>query len=369
MTCYTCSDQRRLIAVKLAGLLNGIEFLEVRDHDEPLDALRQRTLIVRLLLAVPTGLDRTWVAIDGGERIRPVEIAWAKAATDLVGAELDLVEGYDNPSTLLVVRTRQRGDYSLYTLRLRAPGQDDPPTGFDPLLAAVPFSFKVECPSDLDCYQPCTCPPGVHHPPPIDYLAKDYQGFRRVMLERMALLAPQWTERSSADVGVMLVELLAYAADELSYRQDAVATEAYLGTARSRVSLRRHARLVDYRVHDGASARVWARVLVGEAAVDVPLARGTRLLTRVPDVTDRILEEGTRDYDRVMDGRPLEFHTVARRPARPRPRRAAVLDLGTPRRDPRTRLDVGHPARITSDAARRRGAHARGDRLAHDSGQ
>lgn len=310
MTCYTCSDQRRLIAVKLAGLLNGIEFLEVRDHDEPLDALRQRTLIVRLLLAVPPGLDRTWVAIEGGERIRPVEIAWARAATDLVGAELDLVQGYDDPSTLLVVRTRQRGDYSLYTLRLRAPGQDDPPTGFDPLLAAVPFSFKVECPSDLDCYQPCTCPPGVHHPPPIDYLAKDYQGFRRVMLERMALLAPQWTERSSADVGVMLVELLAYAADELSYRQDAVATEAYLGTARSRVSLRRHARLVDYRVHDGASARVWARVLVREAAVDVPLARGTRLLTRVPDVADRILEVGTRDYDRVLDGRPLEFHTV-----------------------------------------------------------
>ena len=39
----------------------------------------------------------------------------------------------------------------------------------------------------------------MHHPPPIDYLAKDYQGFRRVMLERMALLAPGWTERSPAD--------------------------------------------------------------------------------------------------------------------------------------------------------------------------
>ena len=58
---------------------------------------------------------------------------------------------------------------------------------------------------------------------------------------------PGWTERHAADLGVALVEILAYVADHLSYRQDAVATEAYLGTARSRISLRRHARLVDYR--------------------------------------------------------------------------------------------------------------------------
>lgn len=312
MTCYECEDQRRLIAVKLAGLLNGIEFLEVRDHEEPVTSLRQRTLVVRLLLAVPAGLDRTWVSIEGGERIRPVEVEWARAGTDLTGPDLDLIDGYDDPATLLVVRTKRWGDFSLYTLRLHLPGADGPPAGFDPLLAAVPFSFKVECPSDLDCLQPCTCPAGVHHPPPIDYLAKDYQGFRRVMLERMSLLAPGWTERSSADVGVTLVELLAYAADELSYRQDAVATEAYLGTARSRVSMRRHARLVDYRVHDGASARVWARILVGEGAVDVPLAAGTRLLTRVPEVTDRRLEDATPDYRRVIDERPVEFQTVHR---------------------------------------------------------
>ncbi len=58
---------------------------------------------------------------------------------------------------------------------------------------------------------------------------------------------------------VTLVELLAYAGDPLSYFQDAVATEAYLGTARRRASVRRHARLVDYPMHDGASARVLGR--------------------------------------------------------------------------------------------------------------
>ena len=66
---------------------------------------------------------------------------------------------------------------------------------------------------------------------------------------------PDWRERNPADLGVALVELLAYVGDHLSYRQDAVATEAYLGTARRRVSVRRHARLVDYRMHDGCNAR------------------------------------------------------------------------------------------------------------------
>src|SRR5262249_57995500 len=105
-------------------------------------------------------------------------------------------------------------------------------------------------------------PPVVGAQPDIDYLAKDYQGFRRLMLDRLSLLAPGWTERSAADIGVMLVELLAYAADNLSYRQDAIANEAYLATARRRVSVRRHARLVDYALHDGCNARAWVQVRV-----------------------------------------------------------------------------------------------------------
>ena len=66
---------------------------------------------------------------------------------------------------------------------------------------------------------------------------------------------PDWQETHAPDLGVALVELLAYAGDYLSYYQDAVATEAYLGTARQRISVRRHARLVDYRMHEGCNAR------------------------------------------------------------------------------------------------------------------
>jgi hypothetical protein len=101
------------------------------------------------------------------------------------------------------------------------------------------------------------CAPEQVAEPLIDYLAKDYTSFRRLMLDRLSTLVPDWRERSPADLWVTLVEALAFRADELSYFQDAVATEAYLGTARKRTSVRRHARLLDYPFHDGCNARVW----------------------------------------------------------------------------------------------------------------
>lgn len=93
--------------------------------------------------------------------------------------------------------------------------------------------------------------------PSIDYMAKDYESFRQLMLDRLSATLPGWQERHAPDLGIALVETLAYVADYLSYYQDAVATEAYIGTARQRISMRRHARLLDYIVHEGCNARAW----------------------------------------------------------------------------------------------------------------
>ena len=124
---------------------------------------------------------------------------------------------------VLVIRTDSTGDHSTYRLHLvRSPLDDRAPLNFDPQLAEIDFSFKVECPSDFDCAPVHACPPEPHHAPDINYLAKDYASFRRLMLDRMAQLLPDWTERNAADIGVTLVELLAYVGDHLSYHQDAV---------------------------------------------------------------------------------------------------------------------------------------------------
>jgi baseplate J-like protein len=183
-------------------------------------------------------------------------------------------------ANVLTIEVNQPGDFSIYTLRLvQDPQHSQPPPDYDPVLSEINFSFKVECPSDFDCRRECICPPAPRAEPDINYLAKDYASFRRLMLDRMALLSPQWTERNAADLGIALVEALAFVGDYLSYQQDAAGTEAYLGTARRRVSVRRHARLVDYSMHDGCNARAWVQIQVN--ADTGPLQKGTRIFTRI----------------------------------------------------------------------------------------
>src|SRR6185369_9764573 len=117
-----------------------------------------------------------------------------------------------------------------------------------------------------------------------NYLAKDYASFRQLLLDRLALIMPEWQERHAPDVGIVLLEILAYVGDYLSYYQDAVATEAYLNTARQRISVRRHARLVDYSMHEGCNARAAVAIEVTEDHV-LPLS-GAAFITRYPGAPD-----------------------------------------------------------------------------------
>ena len=73
----------------------------------------------------------------------------------------------------------------------------------------------------------------------------------------MAERVPGWQSTSEADHDQVLIDLFAAAADELSDYQDRVMSEAYLATTRKRVSLARHARLMDYHLHEGNQASTW----------------------------------------------------------------------------------------------------------------
>lgn len=283
---YFCCDERRRQALLGHPKLNGIDFLEVVDDLKMPDADRQRTLLVNFVNPLAANvLNKTNVRIEGGERIRDVAIESVAIGT---GAQ----------DHVLTVKVNHPGDFSNYTLRLVKNAKDLtnalPLDGFDPLLSAITFSFKVSCPSGFDCRTDLVCTPEPQTPPPIDYLAKDYASFRQLMLDRLSTLAPDWRERNPADLGIVLVELLAYVGDYLSYQQDAVATEAYLGTARRRVSVRRHARMVDYAMHDGCNARAWVQVQVQAKTELKQLAQAgsatytTKLLTRAAGQPARI---------------------------------------------------------------------------------
>jgi hypothetical protein len=272
--------------------LDGIDFVEVVANRPGTPGVvrgvpAQRTLLVHLLHGpVPASLDATRVRVIGGvrpdPRLNPVRALWAwPAAAIAAGDPLPLVTEADrrlvraavpaaDRSRVLVVRTSSSGDWSTYVLRLLGADGRTAPDGFDEPLAEFPFAFTVDCPSDLDCRAEVPPAPVVGPAPVTDYLARDYAGLRSRLLDRVATSLPQWMDDNPADVGVTLVELFAYLGDRLAYWQDAVAAEAYLGTSRRRTSLRRHARLLDYRVHEGCSARAWLSFTT-RAVVELPV--------------------------------------------------------------------------------------------------
>jgi hypothetical protein len=290
---------------------NGLDYLEVSDDQTRLD--------LYFLGRAPEGLTAANVRITGGRRIRDV------------GVRDVAVMPSDDPrqDDYARVTVDRPGDFSTYRLCLvetddRGRATDAPLQGFDPRYACLDFTFKAGCPSDLDCAPVEACPPSPGTSVEIDYLARDYEPLRRMILDRLSLLVPDWRERHVPDVGVTLVELLAHVGDQLSYFQDAVATEAYLGTARRRISVRRHARLVDYPMHEGCNARAWVCLGVDEevrfdpddvlmiAAERHPGAgpRSWEDFLRLPEPSRQVFEPiGSRPIVARPDHNAIRFHT------------------------------------------------------------
>lgn len=312
MTVYTCCEENRRAAVDAHPTLNGIDYLEVLDLDAPAGSPRQRTLMIRLLKPVPAGLTPENVRIDGGERIRRVGIEWVGIASappvEAIPAEQAWFTAVSDADHVLLVRTATEGDFSTYRLTLLQGGDDDAPLpDFDPRLSAIEFAFKVECPTDFDCAPRHDCAVAFRPIPDTNYLARDYASLRRLIIDRLTRQMPGWRDRSPADLATTLAELIAYVGDLQHYRLDAIATEAYLHTARRRSSLRRHALLVDYAMHEGCNARAWLHLQVTGAAF--PLPTGLRFLTRVPGVPPRVTPDSPEERD-AMQAVPLVFEPM-----------------------------------------------------------
>jgi hypothetical protein len=239
---------------------NGIDWVEV-DCDD------QTTLVVHFLnsTAVAGTLAAEGpVSITGGDSV-------PAAAFGNLGAGTWSTDEDGRP--LLTLHTACAGDFSDYVLSIASPV-------LDPYYASVSFSFKAECPSTLDCAPaPVTCPAPGGTMPPIDYLAKDFNSFRKALSDYSVWAYPQWVERDEPDVGMVLLELLSAVGDQLSYLQDRFAAEATFATCTERRSLVRHARLVDYEPAPAMSAQVLVQLDVASG----PLPPGALLLAAQPD--------------------------------------------------------------------------------------
>jgi hypothetical protein len=262
-----CRDAARRARILAQAVLNGIDFVEF----EVVGA--KFILHVHFLLNLPAGAyglvaNPSPIHIHGGTRIIGVAVKSAAigGAPNILDVEVD-EQGDFSPYLISIGWARDAAGVWRYAF-----------TDIDRLFSVAPVNFRPGCPVDFDCKPVRDCPPETLPEPALDYLARDYASFRQMLIDLVAQRNPAWTERSAADVGIALLELFAHEGDHISYFQDAVANEAFLDTARQRVSAKRHAKIVDYAMHDGRNAWTFVHLRVKTTGT---LPSGTQLLTKI----------------------------------------------------------------------------------------
>lgn len=295
--------------IALNSGLNGIDYVEVRSFENKEKTGYDSLIAVYCIKEVDEPIDKTNITITGGSRIRNIDVHWAKIADDLDEDTIpdDLL--LPDKKKVILIHT-ERGDFSNYTLYLRGSTQTETLSNFDSRISHIDFIFPSECSADFDCKHDEYCPPKIFPTYEIDYMAKDYASFRQNMFDRLAQISPKWKEQSPADIGITLVELLAYVGDNLSYYQDAVANEAYLGTARKRISVKRHSRLLDYSLKEGHNARTLVCFDVDNSGDNAILAKGTKLLTRVGETTSDQTTIPVSKFDAESTKNEIIFETM-----------------------------------------------------------
>ncbi|MGI8806767.1 MAG: hypothetical protein ACR2KK_02725 [Acidimicrobiales bacterium] len=191
------------------------------------------------------------------------------SGTRLVAVEAAAIVALPTPHVELTVS----GEPDVARYRLAVDPEGPPAIAFDPLRTWLLVRMRPECPDLGSCFAPPAAAEPSRPSPVQDYLARDWRSLRRALLEYLRSRDPD-ADLSVADPTVALVELFAHAGDLLHYRLDRVATEAYLETARLRTSVRRHARLVDFPVGQGRSARTFVHLSVAPGLPPVSVAAG-----------------------------------------------------------------------------------------------
>ncbi|WP_299495237.1 hypothetical protein [uncultured Shewanella sp.] len=180
---------------------------------------------------------------------------------------LELIHGGMTQALTFDIEFVEEAFYLKLTLDAALPRQGDAVIKVTLLSDNIdPFFRSAQVKSDFHQQAAAAlAPPHLSALPRLNYRAKDYDTFKKLIETELTYNIPDWRDRDAADMMVMLSEVLAYTGDMLSYKQDAVATEAYLNTARFELSLQRHCRLLDYAIEKKTTARAWVTVQVNAA--------------------------------------------------------------------------------------------------------
>jgi Baseplate J-like protein len=118
---------------------------------------------------------------------------------------------------------------------------------------------------------------------PVDYTSLGYEALRSAMLDIAERTLPEWTDRSENDLGVLLIELMAYASDVTMYYQTRIAQQLFPGSADDPAALVPLLRLLGYELRPPAVATADLAISV-DAATPLPLTvpAGTGFVVELP---------------------------------------------------------------------------------------
>jgi len=139
--------------------------------------------------------------------------------------------------------------------------------------------------------------------PSIDYMARDYDSLLRSMRELIPQKLPEWDKfESEADFGNVLLQLFAHMGDILSYYQDRIANESFLGTARTRRSILHHLRLIGYKLATPAPASTRLQLTVPKAVNEtITIHKGDTFATKSQKNQKSVRFEYTQDQPLIID--------------------------------------------------------------------
>lgn len=126
----------------------------------------------------------------------------------------------------------------------------------------------------------------------IDYVTKDYEGFRQLMLDLIPQYAPEWTDTSQSDFGVVLIELLANGLDILSYYQDKNLNESFLTTAKTRKAVVNLCKMLGYELAHQTPAIHKIEFTKEESFIDdtIIIHKGTKISTDATEGAQVVFE-------------------------------------------------------------------------------
>lgn len=152
----------------------------------------------------------------------------------------------------------------------------------------------------------------------VDLSTRDYQGYRESMIEQLKQKIPEYSDFSSSDMGIVLIELLATQLDSLSYYLDKVTNELFLDTAYEKESVSRLAKMIGYEMAESTPAKYLQVFEITPQTKPTLISKGTIITTEEASYErqitfeveeDLIIPEGCTGLEKDEEGNYL-YSTV-----------------------------------------------------------